>query len=719
MAVASGNGLVRFGVFELDTKAAQLSRNGIRIRLPKQPLQVLCMLLERPGEVITRDDLQKLLWSSKVFVDFDQGLNKSIQKLREALGDSPESPRYIETIPRTGYRFIAPIHTLPSEQHKEANSTAETIPGIGNSPEAPMPALPVTAHAARFRLAAASSVALVVLILALAIWYLRHPPPPLRVSEYNQITHDGHAKDLVGTDGSRLYFNRPSLPDRIAQISISGDEIAPIPLRLPGSALEDVSPDGSTLLVWSDDHGHQSLWSAQMPGGSIRRLADNAAWSAAWSSDGRSAIYSTPDHDLYVVNGDGTGSRELAVSEDHTAKTPIDNLVWSPDGSRIRFTRDSRIWEMSSDGSGLHQLLPGWNPSAMLCCGHWTPDGKLFFFLLQDAFSNHLLTAGQLWVRDEHRGLFRQAPSDPIQLASGPIRWATPIPSKDGKRVFARGIILRGELVRYDAKSRQMQPWLEGISAEYVTFSPDGKSIAYVTFPQGILWKANRDGSNPVQLTGPPFYPLNPSWSPDGTRILFFCRQAGDKVQIYTVASQGGTPQLLLPEEKEQQIDPSWSPDGRKVIFSWPTWTRGNTHHVLRIVDLSSRQVSTLSGSQGIWSPRWSPNGQFIAGMTVSGGISVFDFKTQRWSQIQEGEVDYPTWSSDSKFLYFVRSLSAPPGVYRVRVSGGTAERVVDLKGFRFTGALSIWMGLDPTDTPILIRNTGSDDIYSLTLEQK
>jgi len=109
VAVVEGNGTVRFGLFELDTRTAQLSRNGVRVRLQKQPLQVLCILVERPGEVVTREDLQKLLWSSDVFVDFDQGLNKSIAKLRGALGDSAESPRYIETIPRTGYRFIAPV----------------------------------------------------------------------------------------------------------------------------------------------------------------------------------------------------------------------------------------------------------------------------------------------------------------------------------------------------------------------------------------------------------------------------------------------------------------------------------------------------------------------------------------------------------------------------------------------------------------------------------
>jgi TolB-like protein/DNA-binding winged helix-turn-helix (wHTH) protein len=109
VAFTPAAGVVRFGLFDFDPKAGQLNRKGVRIRLPQQPLQVLRVLVERPGEIVTRDELQHLLWSSDVFVDFDHGLNKSIQKLREALGDSAESPRFIETIPRTGYRFIAPV----------------------------------------------------------------------------------------------------------------------------------------------------------------------------------------------------------------------------------------------------------------------------------------------------------------------------------------------------------------------------------------------------------------------------------------------------------------------------------------------------------------------------------------------------------------------------------------------------------------------------------
>src|SRR5215472_9795266 len=99
--------ILRFGVFEVDPKAGELRKHGLRMRLPEQPFQILTLLLEKPGEIITRDELRSRLWQGDTFVDFDHGLNNAVMKLREVLGDSSESPRFVETIPRRGYRFIA------------------------------------------------------------------------------------------------------------------------------------------------------------------------------------------------------------------------------------------------------------------------------------------------------------------------------------------------------------------------------------------------------------------------------------------------------------------------------------------------------------------------------------------------------------------------------------------------------------------------------------
>jgi Tol biopolymer transport system component len=213
---------------------------------------------------------------------------------------------------------------------------------------------------------------------------------------------------------------------------------------------------------------------------------------------------------------------------------------------------------------------------------------------------------------------------------------------------------------------------------------------------------------------------LNPRWSPDGAKILFSNYDWKGHAKAYVTSSQGGTPRPLLPDDSEGQSDPSWSPDGHKIVFS-TLQTTDFFNAVLRVLDLDSHQITTLPGSEGVWSPRWSPNGRFIAGLYTSlpGPIKIFDFETQRWSVVQPtGKCDFPTWSSDSQFIYFLRT-SNDPGVFRVRVSEGDAERVVDLKGFRHTGAFGLWFGLDPTDTPMLIRDIGTDDIYALTLEQK
>ena len=323
----------------------------------------------------------------------------------------------------------------------------------------------------------------------------------------------------------------------------------------------------------------------------------------------------------------------------------------------------------------------------------------------------------QIWALDERRGPFRQASSEPIQLTSGPMRWYGAIPSKDGTKIFALGVKPQGELVRFDSTSRQLRPFLEGISAEFLAFSPDGKSVAYVTFPEGILWRANADGSGRVQLTDPPLYPHGPRWSPDGSQILFSAApDAQNTEMLYVVPSQGGKSHRLIPEDNGKQADGSWSPDGRRIVFN----TQSNGEAALRIFDLDSHRIADVPGPVGLYSPRWSPDGRFIAAMsTHSPYLEVFNLETHQWSTVLSHEgIGFPSWSRDGRYLYIL-CVYQQPGVYRVSVQGGAPERVVDLDEFHHTGILSGWMGLDPNDTPLLLRDVGTDDLYALTLEDK
>jgi Tol biopolymer transport system component/DNA-binding winged helix-turn-helix (wHTH) protein len=700
--VASPNS-TRFKTLELNHSTRELYKNGLKLKLHGHPIDILAMLLEKPGELVTREELRKRLWPETTFVDFEHGLNSTINRLREALGDHAEHPQYIETLPRLGYRLIVSMEEL-----LEGAQVSSSADPVSAQPDTQPAAKSSPSHQIRsgfWRWALFGSISMVALMAA-AVWSVRHPLPALRITDFRQLTNDGQVKHLVGTDGQRLYFNR-AYPSSIAQIGTAGGDTVPLPLALPNPSVTAVSQDGSRLLVTSMN----GLWSLEIPGGSLRHLLDGKIRCADWSPDGRLIVYSTDKGEISIMHSDGSEVRRILEAQVSAPCSNEDSLVWSPDGTSIRFAADNRLWEVSADGSGKHLLLPGWRPAARQRCGRWTPDGRFFLFWSQDSSP----LKSQIWVIDERRRLFRRAPAEPIQLTPGLVRWSRPIPSKDGKTIFARGTVDRGELVRYDAESQQLQPLLGGMSATYVRFSPDGRSVAYITSPEGALWRANQDGSTPVQLTAPPLRAELPKWSPDGVQILFDAIDADGETRIYNVSSQGGAPQPFLPEQTKGLIEPYWSPDGRKIVFCKGGF--GDPKSDLRILDLETHQMTSVPGSVGLFAPMWSPNGRSIVGLdTITGAMRLFDLETERWSVLEKDVVGWPNWSRDGKFIFFFRWIKGLQ-VYRIRLSDGKEEHVADLPGFH--GGLNSFMSLDPKDAPIFMRSTGTDEIYALTLETK
>jgi eukaryotic-like serine/threonine-protein kinase len=556
----------------------------------------------------------------------------------------------------------------------------------------------------RWLLAAWGALVIVGVILA---YLLTRPFPVPKVSNYAQLTHDGEQKQLVGTDGSRLYFNVGSVSSpAIAQVSIAGGETARIAAPSSAMYLLSVSPDGSELLV-QDQQGTTfkgPLWSLPVLGGSPRRLGDAVGRSAAWSPDGKTLVY-TNGSDLFLAKSDGTESHKL-VSLAGLAFAP----VWSPDGNELRFTvQDPRssvgsLWEVSAQGTNLHPLLAGWHNPPNECCGKWTADGKYFVFYSQ----------GQIWALPEKGGFLRKSSGTPIQLTSSPLSLSTPVPSKDGKRLFVVGRTFRGGLVRYDSKTGQFLPFLSGISAEFVTFSKDGQSVAYVTYPEGALWRSKVDGSERVQLSYPPLNPILPRWSPDGNQIIFYSSTPGKPERIYAVSREGGSAQQLIPADPKTQWDPNWSPDGSKIVYSGGP-ARADSD--IRMFDLSNHQVITLPGSQGFYSPRWSPDGRYIAAMPVNSlSLVLFDFQTQKWTELMKRSAAFPNWSRDGRYIYFLH-WPDNPAVLRIGVSDRKVERIADLKNVPITGYYGIWLGLSPDDSPLLLRDAGSQDIYALDWE--
>jgi DNA-binding winged helix-turn-helix (wHTH) protein len=192
---------VHIGSFELDIQTGELRQDGFKARLQEQPREILAMLLEHPGDVVTREELKRRLWPDHTFVDFEHGLNKAINKLRESLGDDADKPRYIETLPRRGYRLIAPVKPVTAMSPLLDGEASVQSTAVGMAP-----LQQETPHRKRWIWLLAASMGLIVAAAA-CVYLLTRPLPPPKVLGYVQITHSDLQKEGIVTDGSRLYFN--------------------------------------------------------------------------------------------------------------------------------------------------------------------------------------------------------------------------------------------------------------------------------------------------------------------------------------------------------------------------------------------------------------------------------------------------------------------------------------------------------------------------------
>ena len=730
----------RFSDIEVHENEFRATRAGQPLEIEPKAFRVLVYLVRHAGHLVTKNELIQAVWGDTAVTD--NSLTRAIALLRRTLEDDPHQPRFIETVSTAGYRFICPVEpegdpgkpaaVLPPPSTGRA--AEELPPAVAtNTPTSPT----VISRTNRRRIWFVSgAVALLLACGAGVLWYSQRPLPPPRVSNYTRLTLDGWKKDVVGTDGNSLFLNLVIVdPDGIGQLPLTGGNVVHWLPDLPESALLTgetprlfaVSPDGGKLLVGGHVYpGRQlDLWVVGTLGRPARLLA--RATNATWSPDGKQIIYTSSRGDLYTVASDGGSPRLLLASTaPEGALHLIRDIAWSPDATRIRFTRDHTIWEIAADGTNLHQLLPGWLESHPSCCGRWTPDGNFFLFLSENTLvmGPLFLPGGQIWGIDERRGPLGQRNSKSFALAGGPTLWGTPIPSRDGKHIFARGVDLRGELVRFDRKSNQLKPYLGGISAEFLSFSQDGKYVVYVTFPEGVLWRANRDGTGVVQLTRPPVYPKNPRFSPDDKSIAFHDYSAGLRDAIYIMSAEGGTPQRVLSDFQSPHTDPDWSPDGKRMVFStraaFSAGPRGETR--VHIVNLTTHEIETIPPRlEGFEVPFWSPDGRYLIGVNrLNTDVIVFDLQTRQFSTIFDGaDAGFPRLSRDGRFVYLCGRLrEGPLHIFRIPLTGGKAELVADLRDFRWTGWYGSWIGLDPDDNPLMLRDVGTDEIYALTLER-
>ena len=303
-ASQANKGQIRLGTFEADLCSGELRKNGLKIKLHGQPFAVLTMLLERPREVVTREELQQKLWTSDTFVDFEHGLNSAINKLREALGDDAESPRYIETLPRRGYRFIAPI--VPAH-------AGEAAPPAGQQESS-------TGRRVRKWWVAGAVGGMVVIVIAVGL-LLRRPPAKPRIMGYRQLTTDRQLKgkgckefhSRVVSDGTRVYFAERLVGLR--QVSARGGDVVRVPNPLACFLVYAMSPDKTELLggAWTvETAANPPMWALSVTSGQARRIA--YASGLKWEG---------PD-DLYIAEEDGSEGGKIAGIE----RGRIEEIAW-------------------------------------------------------------------------------------------------------------------------------------------------------------------------------------------------------------------------------------------------------------------------------------------------------------------------------------------------------------------------------------------------------
>ena len=642
MAVLTRN-RVRFGPFELDSSSGELFKLGYKLNLHGQPVEVLSILLEHPGEVVTRDEFCKRLWPQDTFVDFEHSLNTAIKKLRQTLDDDPDSPRYIETLPKKGYRFIAAAEpvtssslplTIPANDADASTLTTEP-------PKSPQ--LPGLAPIRRRWLRVTVSVVFLLMVTVGAVywWFLVRRP---FVTGIHQLTRTGHPKSTVfdhrpQTDGTRVYFDE--LVDgrwRTAQVSVKGGEVSYIDISpLQSIVVTAISDDGSELAIW--DRGqveagspHTSYWTFKLPNGPARRIPGtynrgSVEFLPGWQQILFEKWPSDLNH-LYVANLDGSGERQVLSSAtplncfDYSGLTLVSPDKW------IRFCAGKKVWESRLDGTHIHPASTEsryaggfyWVPG-------WSPDGRTYVFATG---RNHDLN--NLWAVREFRLFSHLFTSRPVQLTNGPIPFTYFTFSKDGKQLFALGEVKRGELSAYDSDSKAFNSFLSGLSGAFTDFSRDGQWVTYVSYPLASLWRSRTDGSERLQLTFPEMGEvLNPRWSPDGRFIAFTTLTGGTK--IYLIPAEGGSPMLLLSGDS-QPNDPTWFPDGKSILYGGVALIWGHTSEI-SIFDLETKTSRSVPGSHGLFSPRLSPDGRHVAALSQDQStLYVYGFESQRWKRV-------------------------------------------------------------------------------------
>jgi Tol biopolymer transport system component/DNA-binding winged helix-turn-helix (wHTH) protein len=613
--------IVRFGVFAADLQSGELCKNGLKVPLQGQPFQVFCILLEHSGRLVTREELRQKVWPQDTFVDFDHALNTAIAKIRTALGDEAENPRFVETMPRRGYRFIGPIDepVSPASSPRTPKVRSEGL----------------TAKRSLLGLGAA----FLVILSGVAIWrFSRHAADPLlpALEVVPLVSMEGNVwAPAFSPDGNQVAFIHAAGPQTSGEVYttlIDGEK----PLRLTDNPVDYAptwSPDSRQIAFVRVSKEGLNIYVVPALGGTEHTLHTAGSVGVNWSPDGKVLAFSERNEDsshcwIALLSLADLTTRPLT-------SPPVDKVdlgpVFSPDGSTIAFVRTAAPGQLSD-----LFVLPakGGEPR-------------------QITFDNSLMY-GFAWTKDGHDIVFSSTRGGLPSLWRISASGGTPIPVQGvGSPAYLPSISPKGDRLAYtqyshsdniwrldlkDDKSAQGSPVRVTSTGRGLNwrpnYSPDGKKIALESDRMGYsdIWYCDRDGSNCAQVTSLHGVAGTARMSPDGLHIAFEFRR-GEHEEIYVVEVPGGRPRLVPTFPGAEDGAPNWSRDGQWIYF---------------YSDHDGRPFQ-------LWKVPF--KGGPPVRVTKNGGI-------------------YAIESDDGRFLYY--SKFTQPGIWKMPLNGGEEILVLD-----------------------------------------